>query len=375
MRMAGNSFDRARRISCLETHAAQEKERKSKTMQETEIRKLLKSRKTEERIRAVAQLETLEEAVRVPLLLETLDDSSKYVAAMAAERLHGLTDWRIAPLLVNTFLRLSEDGLRNDPGCHIRGHLAFALGQMEFRGATDALRIGIRTRQIEAVGGVPFDTGAHLRANCALALGQMHAPDALRDITLLLFDLSGHALTGDSQAHLKTEPRKAAAQALALHGDRAGLIPLTLKLTYSEGEQADVLQECMTALIELEDDRAAEILSPYLEHRDRFLAAHAALCLARTQNSEVVPLLVEAIPQFADNPLRAVVLALSVLRCEEAHSALLSLLHSSREAVRLAAVETLAPSRDPDVHSALENLAKNDKSPAVRNAAKNALRD
>jgi HEAT repeat protein len=344
-------------------------------MQESEIRRLLRSRRTEDRIRAVGHMETLPESVRVPLLLETLEDTSKYVAAMAAERLRDVTDWRVAPLLVETFLKLSAHGLKNDPGCHIRGRLAFALGKMEFPGATDALRIGIRTRQIEAVGGVPFDTGAHLRANCALALGQMHAPDALRDITLLLFDLSGHALASDSQAHLKVEPRKAAAQALALHGDRAALIPLTLKLTYPEGEHADVLQECMTALIELEDDRAVEILSPFLDHHDRFLAAHAALCLARTQNPEVVPLLVDALPQFADNPLRAVVLALSVLRHDAAHTALLKLLQSPREAVRMAAVETLADSRDPAVQLALATLSQEDKSPAVRNAAKSALRD
>ena len=340
---------------------------------ESTIRKLLKSRKTEERIRAVGQLANLPDAERVPLLLETLDDASKFVAAMAAERLHDVSDWHIAPALVAKFLFLSESGLSRDPGCHIRGHLAFALGKMEFHGAVEALRVGIRTRQIEPVGGVPFDTGAHLRANCSLALAQLHAPDALRDITLLLFDLSGHAFAGDTQAHLKMEPRKAAAQAMVILGDRNALIPLTLRLVYPQNEHADVLQECMTALVELEDDRIVETLSPYLSHSDQFLAAHTALCLARSQNPEALPLLLDALPHLSANPLRAVVFAFQVIRSDAAHNALIGLLSHSREAVRLAAIEALADTRETAVLSQLQTLSHSDSSVAVRKAAKNAL--
>ncbi len=342
-------------------------------MNQDAIQKLLKSRKTEDRIRAVGHLENLPETERVPLLVETLKDSSKFVAAMAAEKLRDVSDWRVAPTMIAKFLFLSENGTARDPGCHIRGHLAFALGKMEFHGAADALRVGIRTRQIEAVGGVPFDTGAHLRANCALALAHLRASDCLRDITLLLFDLSGYAIAGDSAAHLKVEPRKAAAQAMVILGDRNALIPLTLRLTYPQHEHADVLQECMTALVELEDDRIVEFLAPYLSHSDQFLAAHAALCLARSQQPETVELLLDALPHFAANPLRAVVFALQVIRSDAAHTALVGLLSHEREAVRLAAIEALADSRDETVLARIQTLARSDPSQVVRSAAKNAL--
>lgn len=340
---------------------------------ETSLHKLLKSRKTEDRIRALGQLTNLPDAERIPLLLETLDDSSKFVAAMAAERLRDVSEWRVAPKLVEKFLFLSESGLSRDPGCHIRGHLAFALGKMEFHGAIEALRIGIRTHQIEPVGGVPFDTGAHLRANCALALAQLRASDALRDITLLLFDLSGHAFAGDTQAHIKVEPRKAAAQAMVILGDRNALIPLTLRLVYPQNEHADVLQECMTAVVELEDDRLIETLSPYLSHSDQFLAAHAALCLARSQNPEALPLLLDTLSYLSGNPLRAVVFALQVIRSDAAHTALIGLLAHPREAVRLAAIEALADTRDEIVYSQLQILVRSDPAIAVRKAAKNLL--
>ncbi len=342
-------------------------------MNQADIQKLLKSRKTEERIRAVGYLDTLPETERVPLLLATLDDSSKFVAAMAAEKLRDVSDWRVAPVMIEKFLFCAEDGTARDPGCHLRGHLAFALGKMEFHGAIHALRIGIRTRQIEAVGGVPFDTGAHLRANCALALASLGASDCLRDITLLLFDLSGHALAGDSAAHLKVEPRKAAAQAMVILGDRNALVPLTLRLTYPQNEHADVLQECMTALVELADDRIVEILEPYLSHSDQFLAAHAALCLARSQQPEAVELLLSALPRLSANPLRAVVFALQVIRSDAAQNALLGLLSHPREAVRLAAIEAFADSRDQNALAQLQTLARSDSSSTVRSAAKNAL--
>ena len=342
-------------------------------MNQADIQKLLKSRKTEERIRAVGHLDTLPETERVPLLLLTLDDSSKFVSAMAAEKLCDVSDWRVAPPMVEKFLFCSEDGIARDTGCHIRGHLAFALGKMQFHGAIHALRIGIRTRQIEAVGGVPFDTGAHLRANCALALASLGAPDCLRDITLLLFDLSGHAILGDSQAHLKVEPRKAAAQAMVILGDRAALVPLTLRLVYPQNEHADVLQECMTALVELEDDRIVEILEPYLSHSDQFLAAHAALCLARSQQPEALPLILDTLSHLSANPLRAVVIALQAIRSDAAQTALVGLLSHSREAVRLAAIEALADSRDQAALAQIQTLSRSDSSPTVRTAAKNAL--
>jgi HEAT repeat protein len=327
---------------------------------------LLSSRRTEDRIRAVQQLAGSDDPAKQTLLMKALSDRSNYVAALAAEALSECADMSVAQEIVERFLYLSEDGLKRDPGCHVRAHLAIALGRLGYSPAVHALRVGIRTVQIEPVGGVPFDTGAHLRANCALALAQMNAPDAVRDIALLLFDVTETTAAA-------TEHRKVAARALARLGDPNAIVPLALKLTFPDDESADVLQECMQAVVELEDPRALELLQPYLEHHDQDLAAFAALMIAQTRAPEAPMLIRDVIPRLSGDPLKAAVLALTVVRSEEGRAVLHDLATDRREQVRLAVVEALASVPDEANRERLQQMAKEDRSTAVRNAAKHAL--
>ncbi len=328
---------------------------------------LLNSRRTEDRIRAVQQIARSDEPTKRTLLLKALSDRSHYVAALAAEALCECADMSVAQEMVEHFLYLSEDGLKRDPGCHVRAHLAIALGRLGYSPAVHALRVGIRTVQIEPVGGVPFDTGAHLRANCALALAQMNAPDAVRDIALLLFDRRRES------AAKENEHRKVAARALARLGDPNAIVPLALRLTFPDDESADVLQECMQAVVELEDPRALELLQPFLQHRDQDLAAFAALMIAQTRAPEVPSLIRDVIPRLSGSPLKAAVLALTVVRSEAGRAALHDLATDRREAVRLAVVEALASLPDEANTKRLKRMAAEDRSTAVRNAAKRAL--
>lgn len=328
---------------------------------------LLNSRRTEDRIRAVQQLARSDDPEKQTLLMKALHDRSNYVAALVAEALCDAADMSVAQEIVEHFLYLSEDGLKRDPGCHVRAHLAIALGRLGYSPAVHALRVGIRTTQIEPVGGVPFDTGAHLRANCALALAQMNAPDALRDIALLLFDRHRES------AAKENEHRKVAARALARLGTADAIVPLALRLTFSEDESADVLQECMQAVIELEDPRALELLQPFLEHRDQDLAAFAALMIAQTRAPEAPTLIREVIPRLSGDPLKAAVLALTVVRSAEGRAVLHELASDKREAVRLAVVEALASLPDEANTERLERMAVEDASATVRRAAKQSL--
>jgi HEAT repeat protein len=334
---------------------------------------LLKSRKTEDRVRAVHQIARSDDPAKQALLLEALQDRVNYVAALAAEALGECAGESAARAMVERFRALSEDGLKHDPGCHIRAKLAFAFGRLEYSPATEALRIGIRTTQIEAVGGVPFDTAAHLRANCALALAQVRAPDAVRDIAPLLFDTGKNRFGADLKTPLVTiEPRKAAALALARTCDPNALIPLAIRLTYPEGESPEVLQECMQAVVELEDARALELLTPYLRHFDQALAAYAAVMIAQTHAPEAPALLRETLQTLFGDPLRAVVLALTTLRTEAGRAVLHALVDDEREAVRLAVAEALAGASDAEDRKCLQQLAA-DRSLKVRNAAQKAL--
>ncbi len=342
-------------------------------MDADQIRTMLKSKQTQDRLQAVKRIADLLPSERQPLLLQALFDKSPYVAALAAEALGEGADDRAALAMTEMFGSLCADGIKLDPGCHIRSNIAFALGRLEHRPASDMLRIGIRLTQIEAVGGVPFDTGAHLRGNCALALAQIRDPDCVRDIALLLFDRSGFAFVrAPIDPTVKMEPRKAAARALSLSGNIQARLPLTLKLAHPENEEPEVLQECMQALVELEDPFALEVLERYLAHTDRRLAAYAALMIAQSQQPGAAALLAGAVEQFSGDVLKAVVLALTTIRDPDAYDRLHRLLKSEREAVRLAVIDALPP--DAASQALLKTLAARDISPRVKAAAKAALR-
>ena len=305
-------------------------------MHPTEIAELLASRRVEDRIRAVGLTDRLPDAPRRALLLRALADKTNYVAAEAAKRLGDCADEAADTVMLDRFFWLAEKGPTRDVGCHIRANLAIAFGKRECHQASDALRIGIQTVQIEAVGGVAFDVGAHLRANSALALAQMRAQDALRDITPLLFDFGPNRVGAKiSTPQIPGETRKAAAQALGILGNRDGLAVLAVKLLFPKEEMLAVLQECMQSVVALEDERALELLTPYLQlHPDEMLAAFAGLMIAETRAPEAPTLLRDSLPRFSGDALQAVLLALTTLRTPVAEAILEELFTDGSRAVR-----------------------------------------
>jgi len=302
----------------------------------TEINRLLASRKVEDRIRAVGLTDRLPEEIQCAVLLRALTDKTNFVAAEAAKRLGDCADTAADAIMVERFLWLAEKGESRDGGCHIRANLAFAFGKRECYQATDALWIGLKTVQIEAVGGVPFDVGAHLRANSALALAQMRARDVLRDITPLLFDFGKNRVGAKPTApEIRSETRRTAAQALGILGNRDALAPLAVKLLFPDGESLDVLQECMNSIILLQDDRALELLTPYLvSHPDEMLAAYAGLMIAQSRVPEAPALLRASLSRFSGDALRAVLIALTTLRTPEAEAILAELSTDGSRAIR-----------------------------------------
>ena len=305
-------------------------------MHATEIAALLGSRRAEDRICAVGLMPRVPEAERRELLLRALQDKTNYVAAEAAKQLADCADDAAEAAMVERFLWLAEKGAQRDVGCHIRANLALAFGKRECHLASDALRIGIRTVQIEAVGGVPFDVGAYLRANSALALAQMRARGALRDIAPMLFDFAVNRLGANGSAlKIGSDSRKAAARALGILGNPDALAVLAIKLMFPGDELLDVLQECMESLLALRDDRALELLTPYLQiHPDEMLSAYAGLMIAQTRDPAAPVLLRDALPRFSGDALQVVLLALTTLRTPDAEAILEELSRDGSRAVQ-----------------------------------------
>jgi HEAT repeat protein len=327
---------------------------------------LLRSKKTQDRIRAAESLDTAD-ATHVPLVLEVLSDSTHYVAAIAARKLAADPPEGIERQIIKAYRERDANGPANDPGCHIRTHLALTFGKLHVHPAIDDLKRGIKLRQWEYVGGVRTDTAVGLRGNCALALSQLAPVDAARDIAVLLYDGAGDPLDRTLEA------RKAAARALGRLGDQAALVALALRLTYPDGENPEVLAECMDAVVETRDERGMELLKPLLRHDDAHLAAQAALAIARTGLDEAVPLLVDVCDRLRGDLLRAVALSLSAMRTDASRKALREQAASVREEARMAAIEALSTAPDADSRAVLENLAATDTSPRVREAARRSL--
>jgi len=266
---------------------------------------LLQSRDAPDRLRAIRILSRDPGPVELRLLVGALRDRTRYVAGQAAEALVEHADWETCGAILDGFAWMNASPVKRDPGCTVRSHLATALGRHAYSPAVETLRAGTASVQHEGL----TDTARLLRGNCAVALAHMQAPDALRDIALLLFREAGAVDGGD---------RVAAARALVRLGDRNGLIPLHLRLAYPEGETPEVLAECMAAVVALEDERAVEVLGPFLQHDNQPLAAYAALMLARTRRAEVGAMLADAVPRFRGDSLDTVLLAMVTCGSDDA---------------------------------------------------------
>lgn len=321
-------------------------------MSSDEVAAQYKSAKTVDRIEAVNRMKRLPVPDRIPLLLKAIRDKSNFVATMAAEQLGLCADYSATNEMLERFLWLSEAGDARDPGCHIRSHIAFAFGRLEHHAASEALKLGIRTVQIEGVGGVPFDTAAQLRGNCALALAQLHDREAVLEIAPLMFDMTDRMGKPNPYSW-----RVVATEALVRTGEMSALIPIVIKLRYPGEEVPEVLQECLQAVVSLESRDAVAIIQPYLHNEDMYLASFAALMLAQTRKPEVPELIFECIQRFKGDALKAAVLALASLREADARKVLYRLAEDDRKDVRVALREALASS---EIEADVELLKKMD---------------
>ncbi|HEV2472240.1 MAG TPA: HEAT repeat domain-containing protein [Chthonomonadales bacterium] len=320
--------------------------------------RLLTSRDTLDRARALRLLERRDIPSRQALLLRALKDRSNYIAAAAAQILADCAEEPSLSAMRERFCFLAQDGLKRDPGCHIRSHLAIAFGRLAYTPAIADLREGLQTVQIEPVAGIPTDTAVHLRANCALALGALHDFNAIRDVAVLLFTPSDNL-----------DCAKAAVRSLAMMGHESCLIPLHLALCGIGTMPAELLEECMAADVELEDPRAVEVLTPFLHGSNPGLAAFAAIMVARTRAPEAADILLEAIDRFRAENLEAVALAVCAMRTEGSVKAAAEMLQSARSDVRLAVLAAMAETGPVVETSVLQKMVGEDPDREVRKAA------
>jgi len=257
-----------------------------------------------------------------------LKNRSNFVVARAAKVAGEIRLPELVPDLVAAFHRLMEDAPRRDKGCAGTTEIASALHELDYV-EPEVYLLGIHHVQMEGSFGPPVDAAAKLRAICALGLGRTRYPHALDEIVSLLADEWPQARVG-------------AVRALASNGGESGALLLKLKLLTGETEP-DVLAECFSGLLACTPQRSLPLVAKYIDSDDVAVAEAALLAIGSSRLPEAL----DVLKKRWQEPLRAslrkiLLLAIAMLRSEEAIEFLLLLLAESNAHVARDVMTALA---------------------------------
>jgi len=234
-------------------------------------------------------------------------DKSNIVVAKAANMAVRLEATGLAAELAQSFAPM----LKSDPGCVALVAIVKALITFDAPAAEVYFR-GLRHVQWEPSFGKSVEVAGELRGLCARGIARMGHPEALRELLPLLAD---------------TVPaRIGAVKAIAETGKPEGELLLRLHVIHGDGD-AEVIGECFTALLGLTPQRSLPFVAEYLSSGSDEVAEMAALALGETRMTDAFPVLRDALQgPLSGSVRRAVLLALAMLRREEALDHLVSVL-------------------------------------------------
>jgi HEAT repeat protein len=284
------------------------------------------------------ELETLHALRSAPIspeIIEALRAALRSPRSLVAERAAIIARERnvqtLERELIAAFERFLDDPVKRDPGC--RAKLA-AVEALDFLDHLDPAPFVVAARhvQMEPAWGPPVDTAVALRGRGLVALGRLgHADLAL--------------IAGELLADRESPVRQAAADALALLGDRGAASSLALKLV-SGDEDPLVLTACAAALLALAPDWALPRFRSYLLGKKAILRETVALALGQSRLDDAHGLLIELLESVPTADERSVALrALGLHRSERSLVVLLETIATGTRADARAAVQALAARR------------------------------
>jgi HEAT repeat protein len=283
----------------------------------------------------IAALAEAAPGAAAPELRRFLADRNGYLAGEAAGVTAKLELRELAPDLAAALARLLGEGAAADKGCHGKKRILEALLGFE-ADARDVYLAALRHVQAEPAFGGPIDTAAPLRGLAAHALVQIDHPAALAEITPLLVD---------------PEPivRAEAAHAIGRSGLEGAGPVLHLKVLAGDAEP-DVLQSAYAGLLRVDARRYLPVAAAGLEGGGPAADA-AALALGESRLPEAFPVLKQAL-SGPDGPRAqgTLLMAIALLRSDEAIDLLVSRVEKAPEAEAIAALSALALHRhDPKI--------------------------
>jgi HEAT repeat protein len=251
-------------------------------------------------------------------------------AALAVIREYELAGFEDA--MRQVFASAMEDPIKSDPGCRTKIGVVRALDAL--REPDDELfLVGVRHVQAEPAWGGSQDTAASLRGMCAMALVNRGHPDAMFEIARLL---------GDPER----EARRAAADAVAATGDVRTGVPLLVLRVRSNETETEVLGACFGGLLSFGDTRAFEFVVEHLQVKDPLVVEAAALALGQERPEGALTALRELAERSIGDLRRVAMLAIAMLRSEDAWALLLEHVRNGTPALARDAIEALSVYRE-----------------------------
>ncbi|MBZ5610202.1 MAG: hypothetical protein LAP38_18220 [Acidobacteriia bacterium] len=315
---------------------------------------MAKPRSTEDALLAIKAIREAPEQYDLKRdLAPFLRHKSNHVVAAAAGTAERLEAIAIAQEMTEAFLELMADPAKRDPGCKALIAIARALVALD-QSAARVYFLGVKHVQMEASFGPPVDAAAELRGLCAQGLARMGYSDALQECVKLLVDSEPAARAG-------------AVRAIADSGSSEGVLLLRLKALMGDSK-VEVTAECFAALLRLSPAPSLEFVADFARGGSDEIAEAAAFALGESHLAAAFPLLRQAWEDTARaERRRTLLLAMAMLRLDEAVEFLLGQVGEASERVAADAIAALAIyGRDEAVRARLEASVRKRASAALQ---------
>ena len=301
---------------------------------------MAKPRKLEELLALLTQVRTEPTSEGAIAILQQVLKSKYSLAVARAAKIVGDAElYQLMPNLVDAFERFMINPEETDQGCLAKKEIAETLYRLEY--SEDGIFLqGIHHVQMEPVWGGQEDTAAGLRGTCALGLVRANYPDVMVELADLLADP-------------KPEARIAAARAIA-YSESAQGVPL-LRLRVRVGDEAQVLSECLMALLQLAPTQSIPLVKELLgAHeasfhfvKDTQTAEVAALALGESRLPDAFDILKDWWNRVIDQELRQTgLMAIAMIRHDQALEFLLSLIAEGNNRDAKGAIQALSIYRE-----------------------------
>jgi len=230
--------------------------------------------------------------------------AARVAATIGTHRLGGFEE-----ALQKCFLRFVQNPVKTDPACRAKLAVLDALDHLEHPDPGPFL-LAARYVQKEPSWGPPVDTAGAVRSRAIVALARI----GFADLSLVAAELLADPLP---------LVRRAAADALAHHGERSGAGLVLLKLRAGD-EDDQVTLACASALLSLAPDWALRELEPILLGKDDAKRELAAIALGQSGRDDSLDLLFAYLERAVSSDERAPILrAVGIHRSERARDFLL----------------------------------------------------